>query len=80
MGRYGNYFVAVIFLVVGLHLLGVIPLPFSGLGQVGLKRKGLLAALMLWISSITRRTTSHPGASKPKRPLIPANLTPHEHP
>lgn len=47
VGRYGNYFVAVIFLVVGLHLLGVVPLPFSGPGQVGLKRKGLLAALIL---------------------------------
>ena len=47
VGRYGNYFVALIFLVVGLHLLGVIPLPFSGPGQVGLKRKGLLAALIL---------------------------------
>ena len=47
VGRYGNYFVAVIFFVVGLHLLGVIPLPFSGPGQVGMKRKGLLAALIL---------------------------------
>ena len=47
VGRYGNYFVAVIFLVVGLHLLDVVPLPFSGPGQVGLKRKGLLAALIL---------------------------------
>ena len=47
VGRYGNYFVALIFLVVGLHLLGVIPLPFSGPGQVGIKRKGMLAALVL---------------------------------
>lgn len=47
VGRYGNYFVAVIFFVVGLHLLGVIPLSFSGPGQVGVKRKGLLAALIL---------------------------------
>jgi cytochrome c-type biogenesis protein len=47
VGRYGNYFVAVIFFIVGLHLVGVIPLPFSGPGQVGLKRKGLLAALIL---------------------------------
>ncbi|MCX6866321.1 MAG: hypothetical protein NTV46_08930, partial [Verrucomicrobia bacterium] len=43
VGRYGNYFVALIFFVVGLHLLGVIPLPFSGPGQVGMKRKGMLA-------------------------------------
>ena len=47
VGRYGNYFVAVIFFVVGLHLLGVIPMPWSGPGQVGMKRKGLLAAFIL---------------------------------
>ena len=47
VGRYGNYFVAVIFFLVGLHLLDVIPMPWSGPGQVGMKRKGLLAALIL---------------------------------
>jgi cytochrome c-type biogenesis protein len=47
IGRYGNYFVAVIFFLVGLYLLDVIPMPFSGPGQVGMKRKGLLAALIL---------------------------------
>ena len=47
VGRYGNYFVAVIFFVVGLHLLGVIPMPWSGPGQVGMKRKGMLAAFIL---------------------------------
>jgi cytochrome c-type biogenesis protein len=47
VGRYGNYFVALIFFVVGLHLLGVIPLPWSGPGQVGMKRKGMLAAFIL---------------------------------
>ena len=47
IGKYGNYFVAVIFFLVGLHLLEVIPLPWSGPGQVGMKRKGLLAALIL---------------------------------
>ncbi|MBN1516434.1 cytochrome C biogenesis protein [Candidatus Sumerlaeota bacterium] len=46
-GHWGNYFVAVIFLVMGLHLLGVIPLPWSGPGQLGWKRKGLLAAFLL---------------------------------
>jgi len=44
---YGNYFVAAIFFLVGLHLLGVIPLPWSGPGQVNLKRKGLQAAFLL---------------------------------
>jgi len=47
IGRWGNYFVAMIFLVVGLHLLGVIPAPWSGPGQVGMKRRGMLAALIL---------------------------------
>ncbi len=47
VGRYGNWFVAVIFFAVGLHLLGVIPMPGSGPGQVGMKRKGLLAAFIL---------------------------------
>jgi cytochrome c-type biogenesis protein len=47
VGRYGNYFVAVIFFVVGLHLLDVIPMPWSGPGPVGMKRRGLLAAFIL---------------------------------
>ena len=47
VGSYGNYFVAAIFFIVGLHLLDVIPLPFSGPGQVGMQRKGALAAFIL---------------------------------
>jgi len=47
VGRYGNYFVAIIFFVVGLHLLDVIPMPWSGPGQVGMQCKGMLAALIL---------------------------------
>ena len=47
VGRYGNYFVALIFFVVGLHLLGVIPMPWSWSGQIGIKRKGMLAAFIL---------------------------------
>ena len=47
VGRYGNYFVAAIFFLVGLHLLDVIGMPFSGPGRVGMKRKGLLAAFIL---------------------------------
>ncbi|MCD6416267.1 MAG: cytochrome C biogenesis protein [Planctomycetes bacterium] len=47
LGPWGNYIVALIFFVVGLHLLEVIPAPWSGPGQVGMKRKGLLAALIL---------------------------------
>jgi cytochrome c-type biogenesis protein len=47
IGKWGNYFVAAIFFLVGLHLLDVIPIPFSGKGQVGMKRKGLFAAFIL---------------------------------
>ncbi|MCX5644995.1 MAG: cytochrome C biogenesis protein [Phycisphaerae bacterium] len=47
VGRYGNYFVAVIFFLVGLYLLDILPMPWSGPGQIGMKRKGLLAALIL---------------------------------
>jgi cytochrome c-type biogenesis protein len=47
VGHWGNYFVAAIFFVVGLHLLGVIPMPWSGPGSVNMKRRGLLAAFIL---------------------------------
>jgi len=47
LGAYGNYVVAIIFFAVGLHLLEVIPNPWSGPGQVGMKRKGALAAFVL---------------------------------
>lgn len=47
VGRWGNYFVAGIFFLVGLHLLGMVPMPWSAPGQVGIRRKGLLAAFML---------------------------------
>lgn len=47
IGAYGNYFVAVIFFAVGLYLLEVISLPFSGPGQIGMKMKGALAAFIL---------------------------------
>ena len=47
VGAYGNYLVALIFFLVGLHLLDVIPMPWSGPGQVGMKRKGVLAAFIL---------------------------------
>ncbi len=46
-GRYGSYVVALIFLLVGLVLLDVIPMPWSGPGQLQMKRKGMLAAFIL---------------------------------
>jgi len=47
IGGWANAVVAVVFFVVGLHLLDVIPMPWSGPGQVAMKRKGTLAALVL---------------------------------
>ncbi len=47
IGAWAYYAVAVIFFAVGLHLLDVIPMPFSGPSNVGIKRKGMLAALLL---------------------------------
>ena len=50
VGRWGNYIVAIIFFVVGLVLLDVIPMPWSGPGQIGMKRKGALAAFLLGLT------------------------------
>ena len=48
IGAYGNYFVAIIFFIVGLHLLDVIPFPFlRGANQPKMKRRGMLAAFVL---------------------------------
>lgn len=47
VGRYGNYAVAIVFFLVGLHLIGIIPMPWNGPGNIGIKRKGLLAAFVL---------------------------------
>jgi len=46
IGPYGNYIVAAVFFIVGLYLLDVIPMPWSG-PNIGMKRKGLLAAFVL---------------------------------
>ncbi|OIO03052.1 cytochrome C biogenesis protein [Candidatus Desantisbacteria bacterium CG_4_10_14_0_8_um_filter_48_22] len=47
VGKYGNYFVAVIFFLVGLHLLDVIPMPWSGPSGSKFKGKGMLGAFLL---------------------------------
>ncbi len=47
VGKFGNYFVAAVFFLMGLHLMGVMSLPFTGPGQVNMKRKGVLAAFIL---------------------------------
>lgn len=46
IGRTGNYVVAVLFFVIGLHLLGIIPMPFAG-GGARVKKKGFLGAFIL---------------------------------
>jgi len=47
LGPHMNYFIAAIFFVIGLHFLGVIPMPFSArTGKVG-ERRGLVAAFIL---------------------------------
>ncbi len=47
VGRYGNYAVASIFFIVGLHLMGLIPLSFPGAGNIGMKQKGYWASFIL---------------------------------
>ena len=47
LGAFGNWLVAIIFFIFGLHLWGLIPMPWSSPSQVGITRKGLLAALLL---------------------------------
>ena len=47
IGAWGNYFVAAIFFLVGLHLLDVVPLNFPGAGQIGMKNRGPWAAFLL---------------------------------
>jgi cytochrome c-type biogenesis protein len=47
VGAYGNYLVAAVFFLVGLHLLGVIPMPWSGPGRVRMRRKGPIWGFVL---------------------------------
>lgn len=47
VGRWGNYIVALVFFAVGLHLLEILPNPWSGPNQIGMKQKGMLGAFLL---------------------------------
>ena len=47
LGAHVNYIVAVIFFVIGLHLIGVIPMPFSAADARMGKRRGLVASFIL---------------------------------
>ena len=42
-----NYVVAAVFLVVGMHLLDLLPSPWGGPGNVNMKKRGLCAAFVL---------------------------------
>jgi cytochrome c-type biogenesis protein len=47
IARYTNYFVALVFVVAGLNLAGILPLPLSGLRITAIKSKGVGAAALL---------------------------------
>jgi len=49
IGQYGNVVVAILMLIIGLYLLGIVPIPFleNGINQPGMKKKGLVAAFLL---------------------------------
>jgi len=49
IGGYGNYFVAVIFFLIGLYLIGIVKLPFisGGVNQPSYQKKGYIASFVL---------------------------------
>ena len=47
IGKWGNYLVAVIFLLVGLYLMEIIRFDLPGVGQLKFKKRGVWAALVL---------------------------------
>lgn len=46
-GGWANWLAAAVFMVFGLHLLDVLPLPVSGPASIAIERKGYLAALVV---------------------------------
>jgi cytochrome c-type biogenesis protein len=47
VGKIGNYIVALVFLIFGLNLLGILPLNLPGLSSLKSQRKGYLSVLSL---------------------------------
>jgi cytochrome c-type biogenesis protein len=50
VGKIGNYVVAMVFLIFGLSLLGILPLNFPGLGPIKSQRKGYFSVLSLGLA------------------------------
>ena len=50
VGHYVNYGLALIFLLLGLHFLGVCPLPWTGGGPSSPRRRGVLGAFVLGLA------------------------------
>lgn len=46
IGRLGNYIIAIVFFIIGLYLIGIIPLPFLDAG-VSVNKRGILGAFIL---------------------------------
>lgn len=47
IGGWVDYLIFAIFVIIGLHLIGIVPLPFQGRGSALGNRKGLAASLLL---------------------------------
>lgn len=47
LGVWGNYFVAIIFFLVGLNLMGIVPLNWNKLSLPGSKKKGWIGSFLL---------------------------------
>jgi cytochrome c-type biogenesis protein len=47
VGEFGNYFVAVIFIIIGLYLMDLVRLPGEGIGMSSTRFRGYRAALIL---------------------------------
>jgi cytochrome c-type biogenesis protein len=47
IGPYGNYIVAAVFILVGLHLWDVVPMPWSGVSRLSASAKGSRSAFFL---------------------------------
>ncbi len=47
IGKWGNYFVAAVFFLVGIYLLDIFNIQLPGASNIGIKKKGLLGAFII---------------------------------